>query len=120
MDNYEGIERRKNARVQGNFIVSYRVYEEEDAADLTQTKNISGGGMLLTTNRSFSAGVLLVMHIKLPFMENRVDVLGQVVDSREVVKDLIYETRIQFIEVDDKGIKAIDDTVTFYLEKEQD
>ena len=50
---YTGPERRKHPRVSGRFIVSYRILEEYNNADISQTRNMSLGGMLLTTNRVF-------------------------------------------------------------------
>ena len=40
---YEGLERRKFPRIGGRFIVSYRIIDEVDNVDISQTKNISLG-----------------------------------------------------------------------------
>jgi len=89
-------EKRKYSRVDVNFVVSYRIKEEYDNSDLTQTKNISQGGILLTTNRKFDKGTRLAMVIRLPFLARKIELDGEVVDSKVVVKNLIYETRIKF------------------------
>ena len=65
---YSGPERRQSQRIHGRFIVSYRILEDASALDITQTKNISLGGMLLTTNRAFSRGTKLGIEIRLPFL----------------------------------------------------
>ena len=41
---YAGPERRQHPRVLGRFIVSYRIMNESDNVDISQTKNISMGG----------------------------------------------------------------------------
>lgn len=86
---YTGQERRKHQRISARFIVSYRIMEEEDAVDISQTKNVGLGGMLLTTNREFKAGTNLALEIRLPFDPNPIMLIGRVMDSREIIKDLI-------------------------------
>lgn len=114
---YAGPERRKFPRVGGRFIVSYRILEEEDNVDISQTKNLSLGGMLLTTNRQFEAGTNIALEIRLPFDPNPIMLIARVLESREITKDLIYDTRLSFIAVDDRHRKVISETVEYYLKK---
>jgi c-di-GMP-binding flagellar brake protein YcgR len=109
---YGGAEKRKHVRVSGNFIVSYRVLEEADSRDISQTKNLSLGGMLLTTNRRFAPETQLSLEIRLPTDPNPIKLIGRVVESREIVKNLIYDARIEFLTVDEKHKKVISETVT--------
>lgn len=115
---YSGIERRRNRRISGRFIVSYRVFEEVDNIDITQTKNLSLGGMLLTTNRAFELGTKLALEIRLPFDPNPIILVGRVVESYEVTKDLIYDTRLEFLAIDEKHIDIISQTVGYYAKKQ--
>ena len=96
MSSYNGQERRKHKRIDASFIVSYRIKQEINNSDLSQTKNVSEGGMLLTTNRKFDKGTYLEMTIRFPFLPNKIEILGEVVSSTEKVKNLIYETRLKF------------------------
>ncbi|MEW6170625.1 MAG: PilZ domain-containing protein [Candidatus Omnitrophota bacterium] len=114
---YPGVERRKHPRVNGRFVVSYRVYEEIDNIDISQTKNVSLGGMLLTTNRKFHPGTLLAIEIRLPFVSEKIHLIAKVLESKEIIKDLIYDTRLNFIEFNDVCKKALDETVAYYLKK---
>jgi len=114
---YTGPERRKTPRVSGRFIVSYRILEESDNIDISQTKNISMGGMLLTTNRRFDPGTNLAIEIRLPFDPNPIMLIGRVIESHEITKDLIYDTRMQFLAVDERHRKVINQTVDYYLKK---
>jgi len=114
---YAGNERRNHARVCGRFIVSYRVLEEEDCIDITQTKNLSLGGMLLTTNRMFGPGTKLALEVRLPFDPHPIMLIGKVVESQEIIKDLIYDTRLMFLAIDDRHRNIISDTVNHYLKK---
>jgi hypothetical protein len=101
MDKYSGPEKRKHPRLEANFVVSYRIKEPGKGYDLSQTKNVSQGGMLLTTNKIFENGTYLSMNIRFPLVPQKIEVTGEVVDSREIVRDLIYETRIRFLDLDE-------------------
>ncbi len=115
--NYAGPERRRHPRVNARFIVSYRILEEIDNVDISQTKNLSLGGMLLTTNKRFSIGTNLALEIRLPFDPNPIMIIAKVLDSREISKDLIYDTRLVFLAVDERHRKVIKETVDYYIKK---
>lgn len=115
---YAGHERRKAPRIGARFIVSYRVVEEAHNVDVSQTKNLSLGGMLLTTNRYFPPGTNLALEIRLPFDPNPIIIVGRVIQSREVTKDLIYDTHLAFLTIDKKHKDIINQTVGFYQKKE--
>ncbi len=114
---YSGPEKRKNPRIMGRFIVSYRILEENDKTDISQTKNISLGGMLITTNRQFDPGTQLVLEIRLPFDPHPIMLIGKVIESREITHNLIYDTRLMFLAVDEKHKGIIDETVDYYLKR---
>lgn len=115
--NYPGPERRRDARICGRFIVSYRILEEGDYADVSQTKNLSLGGMLLTTNRLFVHDTVLALEIRLPFDTTPIKIVAKVIESHEITKDLIYDTRLSFLSIDEKHKKIISQTVDYYLKK---
>lgn len=114
---YEGLDRRKHPRIAGRFIVSYRILDEVDNLDISQTKNLSLGGMLLTTNRQFQVGTKLALEIRLPFDPDPIILIAKVHESREVTKNLIYDTRLGFLAVDEKHRKSMSETVDYYLKK---
>lgn len=114
---YAGSDRRKFPRILGRFIVSYRILDDFDNADISQTKNFSLGGMLLTTNRLFNPGIKLALEIRLPFDPDPIMLIGRVLESREITKHLIYDTRLVFLAVDEKHRKVINETVEYYLKK---
>ena len=101
----------------GRFIVSYRILEEDDNIDITQTKNLSLGGMMLTTNKLFDVGTKIALEIRLPFDPNPIMLIARVLESREVTKDLIYDTRLEFLAIDERHRKVISQTVEYYLKK---
>lgn len=114
---YPGPERRRYPRIRGRFIVSYRIFEERDNIDISQTKNVGLGGMLLTTNKCFPNGTNLAIEIRLPFDPNPIIIVGKVIESREITKDLIYDTRLHFLSVDERHKNVIHQTVDYYLKK---
>jgi len=114
---YSGPERRKHPRVCGRFIVSYRIIADREDIDMSQTKNLSLGGMLLTTNRKFEPGTILALEIRLPFAPEPIRVTARVLESREITKNLIYDTRLIFSYTNEKHKKAISSTVDYYLKK---
>lgn len=111
MKAYAGGEKRKHPRLNANFIISYRIQQVPDNYDLSQTKNVSQGGILLTTNKKFEKGLHLALTIRFPFIAQRISVHGEVVESREVVRDLIYETRVKFLDLDTGLFEKVGDFV---------
>ncbi len=114
---YTGPERRRCPRITVRFVVSYRVLEEVNAVDISQTKNFGLGGMLLTTNRIFPPETKLALEIRLPLDPNPIILIGRVVESREIVKELIYDTRLEFLAIDEKHRGIISQTVDYHLKK---
>jgi len=114
---YSGPEKRKHPRVEGRFVVSYRILDEINNVDISQTKNLSLGGMLLTTNKQFERGTNLALEIRLPFDPNPIMLIASVLESREITKNLIYDTRLAFLAVDEKHRRVVNETVDYYLRK---
>jgi hypothetical protein len=111
MNKYAGDERRKHPRLNATFVISYRIKQHHGPYDLSQSKNVSKSGILLTTNRFFESGTHLAMTIRFPFVSQRIEVTGEVIDCREVVKNLIYETRITFQDLDMKFMEELGEFV---------
>ncbi|MCK9432694.1 MAG: PilZ domain-containing protein [Candidatus Omnitrophica bacterium] len=114
---YSGNERRRHPRANGRFIVSYRVLPDNSQGDISQTKNLSLGGMLLTTNCQFPPGTNLALEIRLPFDPDPIMTIAKVLESKEITKGVIYDTRLTFLAVDDKHRRVIDETIGYYLKK---
>lgn len=107
MAKYNGLERRKHPRASFNFVINYRLKETLDSYDLTQTKDVSQGGVLLTTNKPLKKGAKLAMNLRIPLVPQKIALKGEVVDSREVVRNLVYETRVVFIGLDKNFFKKL-------------
>jgi len=119
MQEYRGRERRKKPRAEATIVVSYHLLDEDANYDLSQTRNISQGGMLLTTNRKFEKGVRLGMSIQFPFLDQKVEAIGEVVESREMIANVIYETRVMFYNLKSQLVKLLGDYVLESRQKEE-
>ena len=100
-------DRRKSPRANTNVVIRYHILEEQDNFDLSQTKNLGQGGILLTTNRYFNPGTHLAMTVFFPFLHKELEIIGEVVDSRVVVEGLIYETHVRFQDLDEQVQKQL-------------
>ena len=107
LDNIK-FERRIFKRVNGTYVVSYApIKGEEIKFDVSQTRNLSEGGLLFIADRRFEKQTILKIKLRLPEFSDYVIVKGHVLGSEQIAKGLIYETRVQFIEMDQKVKDAI-------------
>jgi hypothetical protein len=104
---YAGVEKRRFDRIECHFMTSYRLCAGADVTDTTQLKNLSSGGILLTTCQPLQKGALCALKIRVPFAREPLVPIGKVVESREVVRGLIYNTRFQFSDVSATDRKVI-------------
>lgn len=116
---FNGQEKRRYPRISKNFVVSYKIYGEADNVDISQTKNVSEGGMLLTTNRLLESGTILAIEVRLPFISFPIKLLGKILDSKEVAKNLIYETRLTFTYMDEQSKEFVKNAVSFFSKKDR-
>ncbi|MEK6733136.1 MAG: PilZ domain-containing protein [Candidatus Omnitrophota bacterium] len=102
------LERRKFKRISKNYVISYTpVKSEKLKFDISQTRNLSEGGLLFTADRMFQKGVVLKLKLRLPQFSDYVVLKVQVIDSIELAENLMYETRVKFMEVDQKVKEVI-------------
>jgi len=114
---YKGPERRKYPRVDATFVISYRPKEISGEYDLVQSKNISQGGMLITTNKYFEKGKQLELIIRFPFVPQKIVTTAEVVDCKEMTKNLLYEKKIKLLNLDMEIFKKIGEYVKKILEE---
>jgi hypothetical protein len=112
-------DKRKSNRADVRFMVAYGRINEDAIVDrdISQTKNISEGGMALTTSQPFTPHTNLTLNIKLPITETPVLVTGTVMESKEISPRFIYYTRVAFCEIDEPKRRAIQQTIAYYARK---
>ncbi|MBI4845829.1 MAG: PilZ domain-containing protein [Candidatus Omnitrophica bacterium] len=104
-------DKRQYHRTPTTYIVRYRLRCGLSNYDVVRTQNVSQGGALLMTSRQFKQGDELEMHIQFPFAGEKVEVSGRVIASNEKIKNSIYETRVEFIELSDAVKKTLGEVI---------
>ena len=118
MSNEHAPERRKSIRIDKHFILKYYDLANPDVIySATQLKNISIGGICFTTATAFAIGTALAVDIKTPMLAEITHLEGTILASEEKLKNIIYETRLQFKNLTDQDIKMLKATIE-YFEKE--
>ena len=101
-------ERRRFKRIGGTYVVSYApIKGEEIKFDISQTRNLSEGGLLFIADRKFEKETILKIKLRLPEFSDYVIVKAKVVGSGQIAKGLMHEIRVQFVEMDQKVKDAI-------------
>ena len=110
------IEKRKFRRIDRNYVVSYTAISPADSKfDLSQTKDVSEGGLLFIADRKFEKGTVLKIKLRLPefldYVIVKVEVLGSTLTGKTRSS---YETRARFVEIDQKVKEAIKKQADYY------
>ncbi len=93
-------EKRKYPRIDKHFILSYfDLNDPLSRHNASQIKNIGLGGLCLITSKPFLAGTRLSVELKTPFLSEFIQLKGTVLESKEKIKNIIYETRVQFDDI---------------------
>jgi PilZ domain len=101
-------EKRKFKRINGTYIVSYAPIKGEDLKfDVSQTRNLSEGGLLFISDRKFEKDIVLKIKLRLPEFSDYVIVKARVVDSIQLAKGIMNETRVMFVDIDKNVREAI-------------
>ena len=119
MHNEHAPERRKYKRIKKHFILTY--FDRNDPLSrysASQLKNISLGGMCLITSKAFEPLAILEIELKTPYLSELVHVEGRVLESNEKIKDIIYETRLEFIFVSDQARLVLDKIIEHFQKEE--
>ena len=89
--------RRKHVRVYRNFVLSYHLKGQGSSRyQMSQVNNISRGGINFSSTVPFPKGGELAIELKTPFLIDKVELEGVVLESREKIPNLIYAVRVEF------------------------
>ncbi len=111
-------EKRKYNRLKRPLIVSYQVFDNQDAGyDATQIKDISVGGMRFVTSQSYPSDTILSVELRIPFTEERLKLKASVIESKEVTANLIYDTRVRFLELGRDEQEFLSKIINLFLRK---
>ena len=105
-------ERRRYKRINKNFILSYFIKNlPEKRFEITQLKNISLGGMCFITSKAFEAGTEMGIELKTPYMSDVTYLEGRILQSHVKVKNMIYETRFEFENIQPMTMKKFNQRI---------
>ncbi|MFC1624130.1 PilZ domain-containing protein [Candidatus Omnitrophota bacterium] len=114
-------ERRRFVRIDAEFMVYYTaIHERPPRSNAGQSRNISIGGILFITGREFPVGTILVVKIRLPNSPDYINLKVQVVDSKQKVKDIMYDTRAKFIGVEEKDIVSMQKVIEYHEQMQRE
>jgi len=117
-ENFE--DRRKYTRLKKNFILNYfELGTPTKKYEVSQLRNISLGGICLITPHAFPTGTMLGFCIKTPYLIEMTCLEGQVLGSHEKVKDIIYETRVEFKNLSPDATAALNAIIGHFLKDEK-
>lgn len=112
-------EKRKYKRFKKNFLLRYfDVRTPENKTELTQLKNISQGGMCFITAQPFEIGIRMGVALNTPFITGTTVLEGVVRGSNEKVKNMIYETRLEFDNLNTEATVVLDKLIAFFKNSE--
>lgn len=116
---WNGSDRREHKRIKKNFILAYfDKNTPQEKFELTQLKDISKGGLRFITTRSFPSGTFLGIELKTPYISETTYLEGEVLDCTEKVKNMIYETRLQFTLLNTQAEFILNKLIEYFENKE--
>jgi hypothetical protein len=110
------IERRKHPRADVAMEVNYHVLGLIDNLEFAQTKDTSLAGFLLRTKNEIKRGVCLVLEIPWPSRLTPIRLLGRVIESRLSSNPITYDTRIEFLAMNDETRRVVTKLIQHYCE----
>ena len=112
MNNWDGLNRRKNVRVRFPSLIILKSKGGEKEILLTHTENIGIGGVCVILKKQIELGSHVEMEIDLLDMDNHIKCKGEVVwsiqrqDSEEQ-KPFFYDTGVEFSCISDEERQRI-------------
>lgn len=111
---YSGRERRRYQRTDLSIVIRYRVLGQISSLINAKTKNISAGGFLLSTERLIPINTSLLIEIPMPKSSDFVQLIGRVIESYLDDNDVTYNTRLEFLAIDEAHKKIIEKIIELY------
>lgn len=114
-------ERRKHERLKRKFVVAY--YVESDPAmtfDISQIKDISLGGMRFVTSCGYPPETILTIELQTPFIRDKILMKAKVLEAKEIIADMIYDTRVIFTELDEEARHYVSRAIEVFLKSDKE
>ncbi len=115
---YAGSDRRKYPRINKNFILTYFHPENpSEKNEITQLKNISLGGMCFVATKNFPLGTKLNIELRTPYLSDKANLKGHILESREKIKGVMYQIRLAFDGLDPEEEFLLKSIVDYFVNK---
>lgn len=113
-------ERRRYKRIRKNFVLTYfDLADPLQKYNTSQLKNIGLGGMCLITPKPFAPSTILGIELKTPFVTELTHLEGKVMESHEKIKDIIYETRLEFNQLTPPAKFVLNKIIEYFVKEEK-
>ena len=110
-------ERRRHPRTEVAMDVNYHVLGLIDNLEFAHTRNSSLAGFLLRTKTEIKRGVCLVIEIPWPSRLTPIRLLGRVVESCLSNESAAFDTRLEFLGMNDETRGIVKKLIEHYLEQ---
>ena len=102
MSNNDPLQKRRQAsRIKRDFIISFQEKKNPSAEpQISQLRNINSSGMCFTASCPYPVSTLLAIQVKVPYLNETIELAGTVVDCHPKVENVFYEVHVKFSQTD--------------------
>jgi len=113
-------ERRKYPRINKAFVISYfDLSNPRQKHEITQLKNISIGGMCFVATHPVDPATKLGIELKTPYLASVTQLEGITLDSREKIKNMVYEVRLEFDSLSEQSKILLDRIIEIFMKEQE-
>lgn len=113
-------ERRQYKRFQKNFILKYfDLKTPKEKHEITQLKNISQGGLCFINSQKLNQNTRLGIELKTPYISTTTYLEGIILDTREKIPGILYETRLRFEKLDTQAELILKELIEYFLKGDE-
>ncbi|GEM_PF-1029887 len=117
-DKKSGSERRQFIRIRKNYIVRFCQKNNPSLKfEVSQVENISRGGICFTSTMAFEPGSVVALELRTPYVADTICLEGQILDSHEKIKGLIYQNRLKFYNITHEASDVLEKIEKYNLNK---
>jgi c-di-GMP-binding flagellar brake protein YcgR len=116
--NKEHRERRRSPRIKRRDVVQYRIENlpfGRVRKGTSQIRDLSKNGVALTINFPVILKATIKVKLKLPVLEELVELEGRIVACEEIRKNTIYVIRLEFINVTEEQKELLERFIRVFL-----
>ncbi len=115
-NSWEKKERRHYVRIEKPFIIAYYDKSDPDVKhNVSQLRNISMGGMAIVTAQAYAPETRIAIELKTPFISDMIRIDGVVLESKEKIAGIIFETRLKFESLNPEATLVLKKIVETFL-----